>query len=436
MTSDEEVLGVVVLARHGDRQGFYQHTATYTPTLTTITSLGTQQEFQLGQLLRKIYLDPSSPTFINGINHTFADQNQIHARADAGGEGGVIFNSALSLLQGLYPANQNDTTLLANGTSITSPLGGYQYVPLESVEPDNDISLEGWTKCRTFNSATDSFYNSAEFKAKAVKHSAFLEQLPKYLDGRPVTLENMWNVFDYMLVQSVHNKAFLETLPETFLEQGRDLANWHEYGIFSSPQLDGIGNIAGRTILPSIVTSLERIADTSDPLRFVYMATAYKPIISLFNMTYVASMNPELAGFANFAGAVALEVRKSSNGPVLRFNFKNGTADDYFKPYKWMNLSEDVPLSTFINHVAPLTINTTADWCDICGNVEDRGCGALALAEGTGRMNAMPHGLNVASAGILGAGVSLAFTIILLGGLILTGFLSFNARRKPYSHKV
>lgn len=85
-----------------------------------------QQEFQLGQLLRKIYLDPSSPTFINGINHTFADQNQIHARADAGGEGGVIFNSALSLLQGLYPANQNDTTLLANGTSITSPLGGYQ----------------------------------------------------------------------------------------------------------------------------------------------------------------------------------------------------------------------------------------------------------------------------------------------------------------------
>lgn len=51
-------------------------------------------------------------------------------------------------------------------------------------------------------------------------------------------------------------------------------------------------------------------------------------------------------------------------------------------------------------------------------------------------MNAMPHGLNVASAGILGAGVSLAFTIILLGGLILTGFLSFNARRKPYSHKV
>ena len=47
-------------------------------------------------------------------------------RADAGGEGGVIANSAVSLLQGLFPANSNYSTTLSNGTTIEGPLNGYQ----------------------------------------------------------------------------------------------------------------------------------------------------------------------------------------------------------------------------------------------------------------------------------------------------------------------
>ena len=32
-------------------------------------------------------------------------------------------------------------------------------------------------------------------------------------------------VFDYVLVQSIHNATFARVLPPTFLEQARDLAN-------------------------------------------------------------------------------------------------------------------------------------------------------------------------------------------------------------------
>lgn len=45
-----------------------------------------------------------------------------------------------------------------------------------------------------------------------------------------------------MNVQAMHNEAFLRALPPTFLEQGRHLTNWHEYGVFTSPDLKGIGN--------------------------------------------------------------------------------------------------------------------------------------------------------------------------------------------------
>lgn len=111
----------------------------------------------------------------------------------------------------------------------------------------------------------------------------FLAQLPPFLDGRSVNLQNMvsipikklfgyrscrsfyvtvqckcwryvteWTIgltyfrrrqiFDYMNVQFTHNTTFASNLPDGFLERARHLANYHEYGVFTSPQLDGIGN--------------------------------------------------------------------------------------------------------------------------------------------------------------------------------------------------
>ncbi|KAF8647563.1 hypothetical protein AX16_006620 [Volvariella volvacea WC 439] len=413
--------------------GFYQDPHTYSPSGTTITPLGTQQEHQLGSLLRQIYLQPESPSFIDGINATLVDETQIHAIADAGGEGGVILDSAAALLQGLFPANPNVTITLANGTTITAPLGGYQYIPIESVEPENDISLEGWTQCNTFTQATKDFYSSSDFKAKSEEYADFFANLPQFLDGREVNLENMWNIFDFMLVQSIHNRTFSQALPETYLEQGRHLTNWHEWNIFSSSQLDSIRNVAGRTILPSIMEGLSGIADPSNPLKVVYFATAYKPFLSLFNMLGVADMNPQLQGFVNFAGAVAIEVRESSGGePVLRFNFKNGTDDASFNRYDFLGTQGDAPLSTLINHVASVTINSTSDWCSVCQNNKDRGCDALAFAAAHNQSSTSRHQFPAVGAGFLGAGIALVVAAAMLGVLSFLGYLTFGKhRRRP-----
>lgn len=40
MSSSDNVIGVVVIARHGDREGFYQDPLTYSASLTQITPLG------------------------------------------------------------------------------------------------------------------------------------------------------------------------------------------------------------------------------------------------------------------------------------------------------------------------------------------------------------------------------------------------------------
>ncbi|KAJ7695722.1 phosphoglycerate mutase-like protein [Mycena rosella] len=427
--SDSTILGVVILTRHGDRAGFYQDPITYTASSTVITPLGAQQEFQLGQHLRSLYLNATSPSFITGVNDTLVDQTQIHVRADAGGELGVIYDSAVALLQGLFPADTNYTTDLANGTVVTGALGGYQYVPIESVEPANDVSLEGWTSCGAFDASTTAFYNSSAFAQKRNESAAFLSQLPPFLDGRPVTLENMWNIYDFMNVQSIHNEAFSKALPPTFLAQALTLASWHEYGVFTSPQLDGIGNIAGRTILPQILSELASIANASDPLKLAYQSLAYKPFFSLFNMTGAAEQNPLLTGVVPYAAAMALEVRQPLAGgePVVRLNFKNGTGEE-FVTYNFLGASDDVPLSTLVNHVNPALINSTAAWCTVCSNTQDRGCGALALA--ASKASGGHHQpIGPVGAGFLGAGLTLAVVLAMLAVLAFLGMLTVGRGR-------
>ncbi len=40
MSTDSKILGLVLIARHGDREGFYQDPTTYTASATSITPLG------------------------------------------------------------------------------------------------------------------------------------------------------------------------------------------------------------------------------------------------------------------------------------------------------------------------------------------------------------------------------------------------------------
>lgn len=46
-------------------------------------------------------------------------------------EGSVIFDTAVAITQGIWPATKASNTTLADGTTVISPLNGYQYVPSE-----------------------------------------------------------------------------------------------------------------------------------------------------------------------------------------------------------------------------------------------------------------------------------------------------------------
>ncbi|KAF7337359.1 hypothetical protein MSAN_02261800 [Mycena sanguinolenta] len=362
------ILGAIVIARNGDRREFNQDPKTYAPSLTDSTALGVSDLHLLGTQLREEYLTPGSASFISSISGDIADTQEIRVRAKAGGEGSVVFDSAIALLQGLFPPNPKNKITLANGEVVSAPLGGYQYVPLETVEPGNDRSMEPWTDCPAFQKHVKSFHESDAFKDKAEEADSFFKDIKDYVFGRPTTLENI--IYDFMNTQLMYNQTFAYRLPPTYIDQARALADFHEDGVFSDDEANGVGNIAGRTLMHTILESLGHIALKDDPLQFMLVQTTYQPFISLFHQTDIIKDHPELKGIPNFGSALAIELRSGSPPDMrdfLRFKFKNGTAADDWSLIHPFGHKSDIPLTEFIYKAQGAAISSNKQWAQVCG---------------------------------------------------------------------
>ncbi|KAG8907955.1 hypothetical protein FRB99_001463 [Tulasnella sp. 403] len=441
--NNSSVLGVVIVARHGDIQADYNTANSYATTSSKITALGESQSFNLGALLQSRYLTRSSPVALLGINPEIYVDGQSVIKADMGENGNVIFSSALAVTQGLWPATQTNSTL-PDGSSVLGPLNGYQYVPVRTVDPNNDLYLEGYTSCNTYNDAANAQYGTTDFIGTAEANAAFLESLQPYVGGRPTTFGNIYSAYEYLSINDVHNGTYNQSLPPQFLAQARALANWQQYRLFSSPDPTNILNIGGRTLLAEILTAVNQIENRSDPLRLAFYSMSYEPLLSLFAMLGVTQVHPELAGIVNYAGAVALEIRQPYDGTELfvRFNFKNGSSDPDFKPYPMLGRQDgdyDISLDVFQNSVSMYAVPDTLSWCIMCNNSIDRGCdvttqAALAGTLLTDLLKQQHHDrITPAIGGVIGALVTLTVAALLLIFLVLLGVLNWKPVRRPTS---
>ncbi|KIM77837.1 hypothetical protein PILCRDRAFT_610663 [Piloderma croceum F 1598] len=364
-----QVHGVIVLARNGDRHEYYQNPNNYAGGFTETTPLGEVQSHQLGNILRSEYFSKDSSSSILGMNTDLVDTHQVHVLVKAGGEGTVVFDSAIATLQGLFPPNPSNKMTLANDTTVIAPLGGYQYVPVETVEPSNDRSLESWTDCPAFERHIEAFHNSEEFKKKAEDAKPFLKAVKDYVFGRPTTLENIWNIYDFVNSELEHNQSYAYRLPPTYKEQAQGFVNFHENGLFHDKELGRIGNIAGRTILSPILRSLERIAFNGDPLQFLLIESTYQPFISLMHMAELVNGHPELEGVPDYGSALAIELRRGAppaHRDFLRFKFKNGTSG--FETLHAFGHHGDIPLTEFIYRTENYAIGSNREWENACNS--------------------------------------------------------------------
>ncbi|KAG2357508.1 histidine phosphatase superfamily [Suillus spraguei] len=316
----------------------------YESSYTESTALGAAQSHQLGSFLRSTYMSASS-SFIASMKTDIVNAHEVHVHTKAGGEGSVIFDSAI--------------TVLANETTVVAPLGGDQYVPIETIDPGNDKSLEPWIDCSAFEQHIADVYSSSEFREVEKAASPFFCAVRDYVFGRPTTLVNA---------------TYAHRLPPTLVEQARGFANFHENAILSDIDVGGIGNLAGRTMLHTVLSSLQRIAFNGDSLQFLLIETSYQPFTSLFHMLEMTKENPELAAFRwlfqMYASALAFELRRGpppEDRDFIRIKFKNGT-NGPFETYHAFGHKYDIPATEFIYRIESYAITSQKQWAAACNS--------------------------------------------------------------------
>jgi hypothetical protein len=131
------VHGTVAFIRSGER------TPIIVPTSGKLTALGARQMQELGQMFRGRYIGDDAYNGlghdpISGLSPDILDPTQLFIQTQ---DRPYLQASAQAFMQGLYPPaaiNGNNTGavadatgILANGTAIDAPLGGYQYAPIQ-----------------------------------------------------------------------------------------------------------------------------------------------------------------------------------------------------------------------------------------------------------------------------------------------------------------
>ena len=155
----ETILGVYIFSRHGDR------TAKSTPP-ANLTDLGYQEIVTSGTYFRNRYIASNATSRIAAVNSDLVKQSQITVSAPLDT---VLMNSAQGFLQGLYPpvGSTLGSNTLRNGTTVQTPLNGYQLIPIQTVASgtgsEDSAWLQGSSNCTKALVSSNNYYTSPSY---------------------------------------------------------------------------------------------------------------------------------------------------------------------------------------------------------------------------------------------------------------------------------
>ncbi|KAK5651226.1 hypothetical protein OQA88_12690 [Cercophora sp. LCS_1] len=425
----ETVHGAVVFTRHGDRTTKHYGNQ-------QLTSLGAHQNLQVGSDYRARYISASSSHRIQGISETAYDPAQIYATAP---NQPILLSTATSFLQGLYPplVDLNPTiatSTLGNGTNVTAPLNGYQYVPLSSV-PTNSPStiwLKGDDLCPAYTASAKGYFSSSEYLSTLSTTRAFYQSLHPILQSfyptpESLSFEDAYDIFDLINVAQIHNSSSI--VSDETLFQLRTLADKAEFdqNFNASQPARAIG---GATLAGGVLNQLNKTVSSKGKLKFSLLAGSYDTFLAFFGLAGLTEVNQDFEALPAYASTMAFELfSDTAEFPTeeklnVRFLFRNGT-EGALKPWPLFGMGkEELSWKEFVAGMKGVAVTSAEKWCGVCGSEADF-CGVydneVEVQEKKGMSNAV--------AGVIGAMVTLGVVAVLAA----VGFFVMKKRGKSMS---
>ncbi|KAH8602717.1 histidine acid phosphatase-like protein [Bisporella sp. PMI_857] len=451
--TQETVLGVYIFHRHGDR------TAKALPP-TILTDLGYYQVYTSGDYYRNRYVDANSSSPILGISPDLVKLTQLSVEAPSDT---VLQNSAAGFLQGLYPpvGSALGTQQLANGSSVTAPLNGYQLIPVATVSSastsanaENQAWLQGQSGCNNAIISSNNYFSSAEYTQTLESTKEFFQSLVPVVNrtftSSYTTFKNAYSVYDLINCATIQNSTIpsSELLTSPTLSELHALANQHEFGLAYNSS-EPIRAVAGATLASQIVQQLNKTITGKSKQPIGIQFGAYASFLSFFGLAQLPAASVNFTGIVDYAASMAFElvttVNASASYPAIddisiRFLFANGSAAAApLTAYPLFGQQETtLPWSTFVDEMNKFAIGDQAKWCAACGNstgvcASTTTTGSESSSTATSSSGSESGSMSLAVAGVIGAFVTLAVILGLEALILLAGGFRIAKKRSGVS---
>jgi prostatic aicd phosphatase len=359
--------------------------------------------------------------------------------------------------QGMFPPSSTATLqTLANGTTESTPLDGYQYVTLNAL-PSTDpgiIQIAGDQTCPTYTVASEAYYNSTTFLGLQPQlqpfYNKFKPLLAGYFTDSQIGFQNAYNIFDYINVGYIHNATIYNNVAWDDLYQLRTLADQQSFDLnynASSPN----ASIGGMAIAGSVLSRLNQTVSQSSPnLKVTYFVGAYSPQMAFWALMGLQNASTNFTGLPDYASASVFELRRPAGSTgfddlSVRFGFRNGTNAtsevNYFPMFNYN--STDMPWSDWSSAMSKISISSDATWCNMCNSslvfCTGSGKSTSSATPATGsapQSSSSSSGLSNAAAGGIGAGVTIGVIAIIEGLVALWYFSSRKRTRASAAEKI
>ncbi|CAI7606747.1 unnamed protein product [Penicillium crustosum] len=424
ITNAERVLGAYVFQRHGDR------TAKSWPP-TKLTNLGYTQDTDIVNL------------------------SQVTASAP---QDDVIENSGEGFLQGLYPPiGSLATDTLRNGSTIQSPMNGYQLIPMSDVKSgsgsEDNMWLQSTTSCNNAKVSSNNYFFSNSFKSVLSSTKELYQSLEPLVNGTfssaELNFENGYTIWDLLHVALIHNSttAFPPSslLNDQMMQRLFVLASEHESNLAYNSS-DQIRAVAGMTLAGEVLAALNETITSSGKSKLNIQFGAYATFLSYFGLAGLSTTDERFTSIPDYASSMVWELVTNNTGTGMpstsdisvRFMFHNGTSVEGstdLQAYPLFRQSMlELSWAEFVDKSNEFAISSQQQWCQACGNTTGTCSSTSNDADGDSSSSSSSsgssgRGMSLGVAGVIGAMVTLGVII----GLLVLGMFIFGLRLVPKS---
>lgn len=301
----DKLIFALDVVRHGDRtpiRNLPYQSYDWPQGLGQLTAKGMQQEFALGQKLRKRYVE---------THHLLPTQYSAKAIYVRSTDYDRTLMSAQSFLQGLYPLGTGPHHI-----DMPALPSGFQPIPIHTMHADEKDALLVNTDTPQFKQLLEKHvFTRADWQAK---NQALQGKYEKWSQatGLPIhSLNQLPSVADTLHVYKLYGVPLPKELSSQEVDEILDAGKWSFTAKFKPKEM---GEETGKKLLTTIYRFIEQAQHQDAVLKYVLLVGHDSSILALFSALEIPLDQPP--GYASWVNFSLFERKDGKREIEIRFN--------------------------------------------------------------------------------------------------------------------